>query len=328
LAQGSSVLVIGSTGALGSIVAATFEEAGWSVLRGARRTPEHVMARLVDLDRPQTIEATLPDADLVVNPVADMGLAAERVVLRRGGRLINISALPDSPGRRLRAVPGQPKGTAILNAGRIPGLTNLLAAELLARHPKADAVEIATTLSASGTSGPQAGAFLHEHLAAERRHRTATIEFPAPFGRRRCLQFAEQENGWLGEVATGREVISFACLAQRPMQGGLLILNRLGLMRALPSAVFERGRKTSGEPSREAVAMWVGVRKGGELIGAASATCRGDYRSTAAITLAMAEAALERGGSLPAGCVDVEEVFTIAEMEQRLRDAGIEFEFA
>jgi hypothetical protein len=325
LAQGSSVLVIGSTGALGSIVAATFEEAGWSVLRGARRTPEHVMARLVDLDRPQTIEATLPDADLVVNPVADTGFAAERVVLRRGGRLINISALPNSPGRRLRAVPGQPKGTAILNAGRIPGLTNLLAAELLACHPKADAVEIATTLSASGTSGPQAGAFLHEHLAAERRHRTATIEFPAPFGRRRCLQFAEQENGWLGEVAAGRKVSSFACLAERPLQGGLLVLNGIGLMNALPSAAFERGRKVR-TPSREPVAMWVGVRSEGELLGTAWARCDGDYRSTAAITLALAEALRERDASPPSGCVDVDEVFAIADLAPRLRAAGIEFD--
>jgi hypothetical protein len=50
--------------------------------------------RPVDLDRPQTVAEAAGSADLVVNTVPDSGMSAERVVLERGGLLLNVAAPP------------------------------------------------------------------------------------------------------------------------------------------------------------------------------------------------------------------------------------------
>ena len=51
-------------------------------------------------------------------------------------------------------MPGEPRGTVLMNAGIAPGLTNLLAADLLADHPEADEVELVFTVSAKSAVGP------------------------------------------------------------------------------------------------------------------------------------------------------------------------------
>ena len=90
------VLVIGARGALGSLTAAAFGRAGWDVVAGIRRPDErHGSARHVDLDDPHTVAAAVEGVDVVVNPVPDPGMTAERIVLERGGALVILSALPD-----------------------------------------------------------------------------------------------------------------------------------------------------------------------------------------------------------------------------------------
>ena len=81
----------------------------------------------------------LREDELVVNTVPHPALLAERFVLEWGGTLINISALPAAAGRSLRAVAGGARGTVLMNAGLAPGVTTLVAADLLHRHPDARA---------------------------------------------------------------------------------------------------------------------------------------------------------------------------------------------
>jgi hypothetical protein len=326
-ATARTVLVVGSGGALGSIVAETFASAGWRVLRGLRRPSNEIDVRLVDLDRSETLQAPIEEADLIVNPVADPQLAAERVVLEQGGLIINISAQAPIHGDRLRKSQPHARGTAILDAGRVPGLTNLMAAELLAAAPEADEVDLVTTVSSRGTSGHEGGMFMHEHLTARRRHRAAAFELPPPFGKRLCLEIGEQDEGWLGELAAGRRVSTFVCLEERPLQGLLAALNWLALMRLLPKASFTVGRgRRSGPPTEEPVAMLVRARRQGVEIGAATFSCRGDYRATAVITLATAEAAIENLGSKSRGCFRVDELMRLADLQPRLSDSGIAVE--
>ena len=322
-----SVLVVGSGGALGSIVSKTFTAVGWRVLRGLRRPSEDPDARFVDLDQPATLSDPVEEADLVVNPVPDPHLAAERVVLERGGLIINISAQSPIYGHRLRISQPQGRGTAILDAGRVPGLTNLMAAELIAVAPEADEVDIVTTVSSSGTSGREGGVFMHEHLTAQSRHRSAAFTLPPPFGKRLCLEIGEEDQGWLGELAAGRRVSTFACLGERPLQGLLSTLNRLGLMRLLPKTAFTLGRgRNVGPPTAEPVAMLVRVRRQGVELGAATFSCLGDYRATAEITLATAEAAIAKSGSEPRGCVRVDELIRIAEVQTCFIESVISLE--
>jgi hypothetical protein len=164
----------------------------------------------VDLDRPETVAAAIAGVDLVVDPVPHPELAAERLVLREGGALIDVSMRPAAACRRLREETTGARGTVVLNAGRTPGVSNLVAADLLAAHPDADAVEIAFSFSGGGVSGRAGGASLHRHLTSARRHRTAVISFPAPVGPTRCLRVAESEDGWLGDLAGRRAVATYA----------------------------------------------------------------------------------------------------------------------
>src|ERR1700722_19248636 len=145
------VLVLGGQGVLGTMIAEAFTAAGWTALRAGRRPDSGADFRHVDLDEPETVEKALGEADLIVTTVPDERLVAERLVLERGGLLVNVSALPASAAGRLRREPGTPSGTVLMNAGIAPGLTNLIAADLLAQHPAADEVELVFTTSAKGS---------------------------------------------------------------------------------------------------------------------------------------------------------------------------------
>jgi hypothetical protein len=258
---------------------------------------------------------------VAVNTVPHPGLAAERAVLDTGGTLLNISALPYAAADPLRDRDG--RGTVVMNAGLVPGVTSLVAAHLVELYPDADAIELALTLSASATSGPAAGEFVYEHVTSRRRHRTAVVPFPAPIGERRCMEIAEDEHGWLGTTAHGRDVRTYLCLSERPLHAGVLAANRVGGLSLLPRAAFVRPRRGGGEPSRERFSEWVAVLRDRRRLAARTVEGDGDYRSTAAATVVLAEALRERPEALPRGCFDAEDLFRLGDVSAPLEAAGI-----
>lgn len=317
-----SVLVIGARGVLGGLVADAFARAGWRVLRGARGAPERAGGVLVDLDRPDTLAAALDGADLAVTTVPHPGLVAERHVLEHGGTLLSTVALTHAETRPLAAAAAGARGTVVPNIGIMPGLTNLAAAELLRAHPAADGIELVLTASASGTRGRAGGAFAYEHLRARRRHRTVAVPLPAPLGRRTCIEFAEGCDGWLGDLADGREVHSHLLLVQRLQQRGLLAANAAGACRLLPRGQFAGERRAGGDgASRDPVAEWVAVVRGGQRLAATTVECEGDYRGTASASVAFAEQAAER--QLPPGCHEPQQLFTLEQLAPRLAEDGV-----
>jgi NAD(P)-dependent dehydrogenase (short-subunit alcohol dehydrogenase family) len=321
-----AVLVIGARGVLGTALARTFEEAGWRVVEGVRGGDGARGSTVVDLDRPETVAGAIAGVDLVVDPVPHPELTPERVVLREGGALIDVSMRPAAAVRRLRAETTDARGTVVLNAGRTPGVSNLVAADLLAAHPDADAVEIAFSFSAGGVSGRAGGESLHRHLASARRHRTAVIPFPAPVGPTRCLRFAESEDGWLGDLAGHRTVATYARFSPRALNRAVLIANALRLMQALPRAAFvPRGRNRPTELTSEPLTEWVAVRRQGVQLAARTITGAGNYRVTAAATIVLAEALLdsERRDAVRPGCFEPQELFTLPKLEADLRQRGL-----
>lgn len=223
----------------------------------------------MDLDRPETVAAAVAGVDLVVDPVPHPGLTAEHVVLRDGGTLIDVSMRPAGAARRLRAETPRARGTVVLNAGRTPGVSNLVAADLLAAHPGADAIEVVFSFTAGGTTGRAAGESVHRYLTSARRHKTAVIPFPAPIGPTRCLRFAESEDGWLGDLAKGRAVATSARFSPRALNRAVLGINALRLMQVLPLAAFvPHGRKRYPELTSEPLTEWVAVRRHGVLLAA------------------------------------------------------------
>jgi hypothetical protein len=327
LEPGGRVLVLGGQGVLGSAIAAAFGAAGWTSVRAGRRPDPGADFRLVDLDEPDTVERAAGDVDLIVSTVPDDRLVAERMVLRRGGTLINVSAMTAGAVQRLRRGPGsgEPRGTVLMNAGIAPGLTNLVAADLLARHPEADEVELVFTVSAKSAVGPAGSAFAHRALTRETRHQTTVVPLPEPFGRRRCLGFAEADNGWLGPVTGGRAVRPYLCISEHGVHSALLAFNSAGLIARLPRSAFASGRTDgSGSAGAEPVAHWVAVRRGGARLAARTLRGRGDYRSAAAGTVLFARSLAGLvTGSGPAGVLLPEDACTLDELGPALAESGI-----
>jgi hypothetical protein len=321
-----SVLVIGAHGILGGAVVGAFEGACWRVVRGVRRGDGIGGSAIVDLERPETVAAAIAGVDLVVDPVPHPELTAERVALREGGTLIDVSMRAAAAGRRLREDTTTARGTVVLNAGRTPGVSNLVASDLLAAHPEADAVEIVFSFAAGGVSGRAGGESLHRHLTSAPRHRTAVIPFPVPIGPTRCLRFAESEDGWLGDLAARRTVATYARFSPNALNRAVLAVNALRLMRALPRGAFiPRGSNRPAELTTEPLTEWVAVRRQGTRLAARTITGAGNYRATAAATLVLAEALVDRArrDGLPPGCFEPQELFTLPELEGDLRRRGL-----
>jgi NAD(P)-dependent dehydrogenase (short-subunit alcohol dehydrogenase family) len=321
-----AVLVIGAHGVLGSALARAFEDAGWRVARGVRRGDDARGCTPVDLDRSDTVAAAIAGVDLVLDPVPHPGLTAERAVLREGGALIDVSMRPAAAARRLRAEATSARGTVVVNAGRTPGVSNLVVADLLAAHPDADAIEIVFSFTAGGTSGRAGGESVHRYLTSLRRHATAVIPFPAPIGPTRCLRFAESEDGWLGDLAGGRAVATYARFSPKVLHCAVLGVNALRLMQLLPLAAFvPRGKSSPTELTSESLTEWVGVRRQGTVVETRTITGAGNYRVTAAATLVLAEALLDpaRHDRARPGCFEPQELFTLPELAANLRKRGV-----
>ena len=311
------MLVLGGHGVFGTMIAEAAQAAGWTAIRTSRR-PSAGFCH-VDLAEPQTLEKVIGEADVVVSTVPDEQLVAERMVLGRGGLLVNVSAMAASSAARLRREPGPRRGTLLMNAGIAPGLTNLLAADLLARRPEADEVELVFTISVKGSTGPMGG---HpDWLTATRRHRTTVVRLPEPFGRRRCLGIAEQHNGWLGAIAAGKAVSTYLCMTERRMQRALLAVNGAGLIGRLPRSALTV--TPVPEATDEPIRHWVAVRQHGTLLAASTLRCRGDYQSAATAAVLTAGHLTGHSDPLPAGVLLPEEVLTIGELEPGLAKAGI-----
>jgi NAD(P)-dependent dehydrogenase (short-subunit alcohol dehydrogenase family) len=313
-------LVIGAQGVLGALTVQAFRAAGWVVRAGARRPrPGQVE---IDLSRPDSIGAAVDEHELIVTTVPHPDLLAERYVLEHGGALINVSDLPAAAGRSLRAVAGGAHGTVVMNAGLAPGVTTIVAADLLARHPAAGELEIVFTLSLAAPRGPASADFIHRGLTGLARHRTALVPLPTPFGERRCLGFGEGDAGWLGGIAEGRLVRQYVCIAEPAMHERLLALNSAGAMADLPrSLIGLRQQRADGVPGSEPVVHWIAAVRAGRRLSIRTVECLGGFVGAARSTVVFAESL--RTQPPPAGCFDPEEIWTLSGIEAKLGAAGI-----
>jgi hypothetical protein len=317
---GRRVLVLGAQGVLGSVLARTFADEGWEVERAGRRAEAGV--RLVDLARPETLHEALADIDLVANPVPDERLVAEQIVLEEGPAIVNMSAVPAPLGWALQRKASPGRGLVLIHAGTVPGVTSLVAADLLRLHPEADEVELAFTLSSGGTSGKGGAGLIHRYLTGARRHGTFRADLGPPFGARVCFEVGSEERGWLSEdLIAARKVRLGVYFRERSLQGLFRSLNALRLIARVPRATFVAGRgKVPREATREPIAEWVAVNRGGERLAARVVAGRGDYRMTAAATVAFGEALLELGPRT--GVYSPEQLFVLDQLRPALEQRG------
>ncbi|HEX3173177.1 MAG TPA: NAD-dependent epimerase/dehydratase family protein [Solirubrobacterales bacterium] len=313
--------VIGAQGALGGAVVAQFESAGWTVHPAGRRPGRRGDFRQLDLDRPEAVAPALRNVDLVVSTVPHPDWAAERTVLGQGSVLVNCSHAPGRAAAAIAAEANGPKGTVLLNAGLVPGVTNLVAADLLGRHPEADCLEVAFTVLSAGTAGKAGGEFVHHGLTSRRHHRVVELPMPAPFGELSFIEVAEGEDGGFGGVAGQRGVETYLGFGDWPLSLALRTMNALRLISVLPKAAFALDRSGAAEASREPTAIWVGARRGAERLGASVLECEGDYRTTAAAARLFGELLLE--GNARPGCFNPEDLFSLSDLLPALHGIGV-----
>jgi len=295
--------------------------AGWSVHPAGRRPDAHDDYRLIDLHQPGTLGSALEDVDLVLSTVPDPGFVAERWVLEHGGLFVNCSHAPGAAAADLTAEIGDGcKGTVLLNGGLVPGVANLIAADLLRRHPAADTLEVAFTVLREGTAGRGGGQFVHSGLTARSRHQIIELQMPAPFGELQCIEIHESEDCGFAAVAEGRRVRNYLGFGDRSAAWALQAANTLRLMRLLPRLAFTVSGRTSGEPSKEPTAIWLGARKGQKLLGSSTAKCEGDYRVTAMAARLFGEALVANPRP---GCFNPEDLVDLGDLVSPLDEMGV-----
>lgn len=310
--------MIGGQGALGRAVVAELRATGWTVHAAGRRPRGQGDVRYLDLDRPETLEPALRDVDLTISTVPDRGLIAERWVLEHGGALVNCSHAPGSAAAAV-GEDTKPAGSVLLNAGLVPGLANLVAAELLQQHPDADCLEVAFTVLKAGTAGRGGGEFVHAGLASRRRHRVIKLPFPS-FGELACIEIHEDDDCGFARVAGSRRIANYLAFADRSADRGLRLVNSLCLMQHLPKAALSVGGARRRELSREPTAIWIGARRGEVPLAASVIECEGDYRTTASAARAFAEALIEEKRP---GCFNPEDLFDVGDLLAPLNEMGV-----
>ena len=266
--------------------------------------------------------SALREDELIVNTVPHRDLIAERLVLERGGVLINVSALPAASVRALRSQAGGARGAVLMSAGLAPGVTTIAAADLLRRHPEAEELEMVFTTSSQAPRGPARAEHLHRGLTRVPRHRTVVVRLPEPFGERLCLGFGEEDAGWLGGVAEGRLVRPYMCVLEPGVHEQLLTLNGAGALRRLsPSLIPPRRPDRARTAGLDPVAHWIAAIRGGRRLGVWTVRCRGEVVHAARSAVVFAEALLARppGG----GCFDPEEICTLEDVRSRLIEIGV-----
>jgi hypothetical protein len=320
------VLVIGAQGQLGRFMAEGLAAEGWNVLRGGRRPEAGEDFRLVDLDRPETLETACSGTDLVITTVVDDRLAAERWVLREGGRLLHIGSLPLAPRRALEAEAPGARGVVVLHTGLNPGVTTLMLKDMLARNPGVDRLEIAIAATVRQSGGPGGVAFLFDQLARERRRGVATVPFPSPIGTQPCFDFGRGEEGWFGGFADLVDCRARMYLGPRLVMAGLRVLNSIGGLRLLARAARRGRRRSSAPATREPKREWTAVYANGRRMAARTLEGEGDYAMTVAATLAFADALLDADGGRRAltGVHGGETIFDLHDILPGLEARGVE----
>lgn len=319
-----TALVIGAQGVIGAFIAREFAAAGWQVTRAGRRAEDAPDFRLIDLDDHADLRQACSRVDLVVNTAHHPELAPQRMVLRQGGTLIDLTELAPPERKKLASVGSEGLGLVVADTG-LGGFAYLAIAELLREHPEADTAEYALMVSANGSSGRAGGLFAHGLLTSSSHLPSAKVPFPEPFGASRCLQVG----GVLREQIGAVPLRHYLCMQPRPLHGMLLALNKARLMRTLPKASFTSGtRKVPAEPSQEEICEWVGVSRGGERLATQTLVGRGYYRMTATATLVFGGALVGTGAPdrRTSGLRSIDELVTLADVRPAAVQHGIAIE--
>lgn len=325
------VVVLGAQGALGRLCVPALRRVGMDVVRAGRRAESASDFRLIDVRDDDAVERGCADADLVVSMVNDPSHTVERFVLEHGGAMLTAIV---EPGQRaeLKALGSGAGGLVVTDLGLGPGVTSLVLADLLDRHPDADELEGAGTWSIAEPYGRDTvEVFLHPGLTNEKRRRTALVEFPEPFGTLRCLVYDDEETqtGVAGDLALKLPVRFYGYTLEAWARVPVMALNSLGLISKVPLSLLTLGlEKHAASTLAKPQAHLCAVLRDGKRLETQVVLGEGNFAMSAAAIATCAKVLLDRrakGDSL-SGVHGVEDVFRLSEVRDGFEEQGIRIE--
>jgi hypothetical protein len=321
----ANALVIGAQGVLGSFVVHELRRAGWDVLRAGRRPDDAKDFRFIDLDDPRTWRPTVDEAQFIISTVPHNELPLERYVLDKGGILLSPATVSRLTLQKLDSYQRAAKGVVIPHAGLTPGLSNLLAVDLLKRVPQASDIAIGLTFKGLGASGEEGRKWVFSLFAKADRSAARQLHFPSPLNARWCLSTNLAAEGWLSDANQPPVQRLEFCMIEKALHALLKGLRSVHLMTPASRVMAPDHRHRTPQPTDEQVYQWATIRASdgrehGWLISA-----RGDYRSTAIAVRLFAESAmrLDAESRLPRGLVRLQDMFTLDEAKAQFSGSGI-----
>ncbi len=225
-----TILIVGGYGQVGGRVAAMLSRqlggriivAGRSAERAAGlagQLGERVHARSVDLADASTFAAATEAVDLVIMCVDLHDTAFVEHCLERGIHYLDISAEYETIREIAKLDPVARRGgaTAVLGAGLIPGLSNLMASRGVGRMKAATRVENAFLVGLGEEHGLASLLWTFGHLGDPGYRAQAKIDFGPPYGERTVLHYAFPDQFTLSKNLPIESASSWMCMDSAPM---------------------------------------------------------------------------------------------------------------
>lgn len=238
----NKVLVVGGYGEVGQHVVRTLAAMGENVIVAGRSLKKaeafrnklaeykNVGVRLLDLSSSEDILAeALSDIKVVVMCTDQGATNFVKLCLKKGLKYLDITA-DDDFFRRIEALhpfAQENQGTAVLSVGLAPGLTNLLAKEILKTAPETDQLEIGVLLGLGDSHGAQAVEWTVKNLLGDKTgNANRVIQYGEPWGARRSYAFDFSDQHCLRRTTGISNVSTYLALSSKLMTYSTFLIRK------------------------------------------------------------------------------------------------------
>lgn len=318
-------LVVGAQGVHGSFIVHELREHGWDVLRAGRRAEPAEDFRCIDLNAPITSGAIPDDARLIISTVPHGDLLLEQHVLEKGGILLSPACVPRLALHKLNLYQGKAKGVVVPHAGLTPGLSNLLAADLLKNATEVINLAIGLTFRALSASGAEGRKWVFGLLAKSAVTPVTQVRLPSPLNVRRYMSTDLAAEGWLSDPDRPPSQRLEFCFIERILDALLRGLSSLRWVSLFSRIAAPGYLHRTPKPTQEPIFQWATARAADGRESGWLVSAHGDYRSTAAAVRIFAEAVMRLNAEsrLPRGLVRLQDVLTLGDVKPQFSASRI-----
>lgn len=232
------ILVVGGYGEVGRHVVSILLDQGYTVIVAGRSEtkaqalfsalgqPLALSFRSLDLHaKPETFASVLADVETVVMCVEQTNTRFAALCLQQGLKYIDISASDDFL-QALEALHNEAfkhSGSAVLSVGLAPGLSNLLAAQLL-QTAALERLDIGVLLGTGDSHGIQALQWTFANLFKQAFNRQRHMHYAPPWGQRTLYNFNFSDQYSLQRTYNLPQVTTYLGFSSRLLTRALFML--------------------------------------------------------------------------------------------------------